>query len=125
MGFFQNIFAPKQEFTAVDNRNRFNFILQKMMNTRWYVTVVTLVIFLTIVIGLGVGIITKSTIDPEWKELLLLLLGAFIGSYNRVIDFWFNNAERDNLLIEKVDDEDDEVKVVGDGDGGYSVEVKK
>ena len=125
MGFFQNIFAPKQEFTAVDNRNRFNFILQKMMNTRWYITVVTLVIFLTIVIGLGVGIITKSTIDPEWKELLLLLLGAFIGSYNRVIDFWFNNAERDNLLIEKVDVEDDEVKVVGDGDGGYSVEVKK
>jgi hypothetical protein len=95
------------------------------MNTRWYITVVTLVIFLTIVIGLGVGIITKSTIDAEWKELLLLLLGAFIGSYNRVIDFWFNNAERDNLLIEKVDDEDDEVKVVGDGDGGYSVEVKK
>jgi hypothetical protein len=125
MGFFQNIFAPKQEFTAVDNRNRFNFILQKMMNTRWYITVVTLVIFLTIVIGLGVGIITKSTIDAEWKELLLLLLGAFIGSYNRVIDFWFNNAERDNLLIEKVDDEDDEVKVFGDGDGGYSVEVKK
>jgi hypothetical protein len=125
MGIFSNIFAPKQEFTTVDNHNRFNFILQKMMNTRWYITVVTLVIFLTIVIGLGVGIITKSTIDAEWKELLLLLLGAFIGSYNRVIDFWFNSAERDNLLIEKVDQEDDEVKVIGDGEGGYSVEVKK
>ena len=125
MGFFQNIFAPKQEFAAVDNRNRFNYILQKMMNTRWYITVVTLVIFLTIVIGLGVGIVTHAIIDEAWKEILLLLLGAFIGSYNRVIDFWFNNAERDNLLIEKVDDEDDEVKVVGDGDGGYSVEVKK
>jgi hypothetical protein len=125
MGIFSNIFAPKQEFTAVDNHNRFNFILQKMMNTRWYITVVTLVIFLTIVIGLGVGIITKSTIDAEWKELLLLLLGAFIGSYNRVIDFWFNSAERDNLLIEKVDQEDDEAKVIGDGEGGYSVEVKK
>jgi hypothetical protein len=96
-----------------------------MMNTRWYITVVTLGIFLTIVFGLGFGIMTHATIDEAWKELLLLLLGAFIGSYNRVIDFWFNNAERDNLLIEKVDDEDDEVKVVGDGDGGYSVEVKK
>lgn len=125
MGFFQNIFAPKHDVQMVDNRNRFNFILQKMMNTRWYITVVTLVIFLTIVVGLGLGIMTHSTIDEQWKEILLLLLGAFIGSYNRVIDFWFNNAERDNLLIEKVDDEDDEVKVVGDGDGGYSVEVKK
>ena len=125
MNILKNIFAPKHDVQMVDNKNRFNFILQKMMNTRWYITVVTLVIFLTIVIGLGVGIMTRSTIDEQWKEILLLLLGAFIGSYNRVIDFWFNNAERDNLLIEKVDDEDDEVKVVGDGDGGYSVEVKK
>jgi len=125
MGIFSNIFAPKQEFTAVDNRNRFNFILQKMMNTRWYITVVTLTIFLTIVVGLGIGIWSHATIDEAWKELLLLLLGAFIGSYNRVIDFWFNSAERDNLLIEKVDQEDDEVKVIGDGEGGYSVEVKK
>jgi hypothetical protein len=125
MSILKNIFAPKHDVQMVDNRNRFNFILQKMMNTRWYITVVTLVIFLTIVLGLGVGIMTRSTIDEQWKEILLLLLGAFIGSYNRVIDFWFNNAERDNLLIEKVDDEDDEVKVIGDGDGGYSVEVKK
>ena len=109
MSIFSNIFAPKQEFTAVDNRNRFNFILQKMMNTRWYITVVTLTIFLTIVVGLGIGIWSHAVIDEAWKELLLLLLGAFIGSYNRVIDFWFNSAERDNLLIEKVDQEDDEV----------------
>ena len=52
-------------------------------------------------------------------------LGCFHWFINRVIDFWFNSAERDNLLIEKVDQEDDEVKVIGDGDGGYSVEVKK
>ncbi len=79
MGLFSNIFAPKQEFTAVDNRNRFNFILQKMMNTRWYITVVTLAIFLTIVVGLGVGIMTQAVITESWKEILLLLLGAFIG----------------------------------------------
>ena len=36
--------------------------------------------------------------DQEWKEIMLLILGAFIGSYQRVIDFWFNNAEQDKEI---------------------------
>ena len=45
--------------------------------------------------------------SQEWKEIMLLILGAFIGSYNRVIDFWFNNAERDKEIINRADHEDD------------------
>jgi len=37
----------------------------------------------------------------------LLILGAFIGSYNRVIDFWFNNSQRDQIMLQKIDEEDD------------------
>ena len=45
--------------------------------------------------------------EQEWKEILLLILGAFIGSYNRVIDFWFNNSQRDQIMLQKIDEEDD------------------
>ena len=45
--------------------------------------------------------------SQEWKEILLLILGAFIGSYQRVIDFWFNNAEQDKEIIDRADHEDD------------------
>ena len=41
---------------------------------------------------------------PEWKEILLVMLGAFVGSWSRVIDFWFNNSEQDNTLIESAND---------------------
>jgi hypothetical protein len=49
----------------------------------------------------------KATMEQEWKEILLLILGAFIGSYNRVIDFWFNNSQRDQIMLQKIDEEDD------------------
>ena len=45
--------------------------------------------------------------SQEWKEIMLLILGAFIGSYQRVIDFWFNNAEQDKEIIDRADHEDD------------------
>ena len=39
-----------------------------------------------------------------WKEILLLMLGGFVGSFAKVIDFWFNNAEDDVKLLEHADD---------------------
>jgi hypothetical protein len=44
-------------------------------------------------------------------------LGAFIGSYNRVIDFWFNAGERDREMIARADFEDDTTGVHFKGDG--------
>ena len=40
----------------------------------------------------------------EWKEILLVMLGAFVGSFTKVIDFWFNNSENDNKLLESAND---------------------
>jgi hypothetical protein len=42
----------------------------------------------------------------EWKELLLLLLGAFIGSYGKIIDYWFSDTDKDKMLVQKMDEED-------------------
>jgi hypothetical protein len=45
-------------------------------------------------------------IAESWKELLLILLGAFVGNLNKVVDYWFNSEDRDKMLIQKVDEED-------------------
>ena len=37
-------------------------------------------------------------VTDGWKEILLLMLGGFVGSFRKVIDFWFNNQENDNRL---------------------------
>lgn len=109
--FVEKMFASTAEIDVpASGDNRFNVILQKMMNTRWYITMIVLLTFLMLLFGIVVSIVFKAHITQEWKEILLLLLGAFIGSYNRVIDFWFNNAQRDDKLIEKVDEENDSVE---------------
>lgn len=109
--FVEKMFASTAEIDVpATGENRFNVILQKMMNTRWYITMIVLLTFLMLLFGIVLSIIFKASITQEWKEILLLLLGAFIGSYNRVIDFWFNNAQRDDKLIEKVDEENDSVE---------------
>jgi hypothetical protein len=49
----------------------------------------------------------KATIQESWKEMLLILLGAFVGNLNKVIDYWFSNEDRDKLMVQKMDEEDD------------------
>ena len=33
----------------------------------------------------------EKGLNAEWKELLLLLLGALIGNFNQVINYWFKD----------------------------------
>jgi hypothetical protein len=56
--------------------------------------------------GIFGAILNKSAIEGEWKELLLLLLGAFIGSYGKIIDYWFSDTDKDKMLVQKMDEED-------------------
>ena len=90
-----------------DKSNRFNILFQRMMSVRWYITFITMVTLLAILCGIVLSIMVKADMAQEWKEILLLILGAFIGSYNRVIDFWFNNSQRDQIMLQKIDEEDD------------------
>jgi hypothetical protein len=62
--------------------------------------------FMLIIGGMFVAIINKNEIAGEWKELLLLLLGAFIGSYGKIIDYWFSDTDKDKMLVQKMDEED-------------------
>lgn len=105
--FIEKVFSSTTQVDVADDKNRFNVVYQKMLNTRWYITIITLLTLLFILLGVMASIIFNAHIAQEWKELLFLLLGAFIGSYNRVIDYWFNNSQRDDKLIEKMDQEND------------------
>ena len=54
-------------------------------------------------IAIGADVLQMDVTDG-WKEILLLMLGGFVGSFAKVIDFWFNNQENDNKLLEHADD---------------------
>jgi len=88
------------------NDQGFKRLLESVMKKRLFISIIVLVTFLGIIVGIGVAISTNSVIAEQWKELLLLLLGAFIGSYGKIIDYWFSDTDKDKMLVQKMDEED-------------------
>ena len=84
----------------------FKELLNAMMKRRWYITAMVLGGFMVIIAGIFSSIMIKTPMAGEWKELLLLLLGAFIGSYGKIIDYWFSDTDKDKMLVQKMDEED-------------------
>ena len=91
---------------VVDDKNRFYFMLQEMQNNRWRITAIVLGLFTLINVGINAVVFLGASIGEDWKEMLLILLGAFVGNLNKVVDYWFNSEDRDKMLIQKVDEED-------------------
>jgi len=63
---------------------------------RFLLTIIVIITFCIITLGILLSIHTNTEVVGEWKELLLLLLGAFIGSYGKIIDFWFETTKKDD-----------------------------
>ncbi len=84
----------------------FRDLLNAMMKRRWFITAIVLGGFMVIIMGIFGAILGQTAISGEWKELLLLLLGAFIGSYGKIIDYWFSDTDKDKMLVQKMDEED-------------------
>jgi hypothetical protein len=84
----------------------FKELLGKMMTRRWYITGLVLGTFIMIIAGIFVAVSNNAVMAGEWKELLMLLLGAFIGSYGKIIDYWFSDTDKDKMLVQKMDEED-------------------
>ena len=99
-------FSSKTDYVKVEDKNRFYYMLQQMQANRWRITAIVLGLFTLIILGINAGVFFGKTIDEDWKEMLLILLGAFVGNLNKVVDYWFNSEDRDKMLIQKVDEED-------------------
>ena len=90
-----------------DNEEFMKLIMYRSQR-KWYATLSIIFIFgLIIVLMMGFMALGKD-LTAGWKEVLLVMVGAFVGSWGKVIDFWFNNSEQDNSLIETASDDDDE-----------------
>ena len=79
-------------------------IIEYRQSRKWYVSIAVVGLF-SIILGLMIIFMSQGKdVTEGWKEILLLMLGVFVGSFAKVIDFWFNNQENDNKLLEHADD---------------------
>ena len=66
------------------------------MNEKRHRIILSIVIVLSFLItihSISVAMHNKAPLSGDWKELLLLLLGALIGNFGKVVDYWFNNKK--------------------------------
>jgi hypothetical protein len=96
----------QSDYVKVDDKNRFYYMLQQMQVNRWKITLIVLGLFFFIILGINSAVFFGIEIAENWKEMLLILFGAFVGNLNKVVDYWFNSEDRDKMLIQKVDEED-------------------
>lgn len=89
-----------------NNNSKFADLLRDIMNKRWYITAMVLGLFILITAGIFVAILIQAPMAAAWKELLMLLLGAFIGSYGKIIDYYYSDSDKDKMLVQKADEED-------------------
>lgn len=90
----------------------FKDLLNSIMSKRWYITALVLGSFMLIIGGVFFAIVNQTAASAEWKELLLLMLGAFIGSYGKIVDYWFSDQDKDKLLVAKMDEENDDPEII-------------
>jgi uncharacterized membrane protein (DUF485 family) len=102
----KKLFSGNNNYVKIEDKNRFYYMLQQMQSNRWTITAIVLGLFFFIILGINAGVFLGAKIGEDWKEMLLILLGAFVGNLNKVVDYWFNSEDRDKMLIQKVDEED-------------------
>jgi|TARA_B100000035_G_scaffold288407_1_gene274023 RsiW-degrading membrane proteinase PrsW (M82 family) len=79
-------------------------IIKFRQNKKWLISIAVVSLF-SAILGLMIWFMSSGVdVMGGWKEILLLMLGGFVGSFAKVIDFWFNNAEDDVKLLEHADD---------------------
>ena len=76
-------------YIPVEDKNRFYYMLQGMQSNRWKITGIVLFLFFFIIFGINMAIFFGISIEESWKEMLLILFGAFVGNLNKVVDFSF------------------------------------
>tara|TARA_R110002012_G_scaffold51306_2_gene132750 strand:- start:163 stop:477 length:315 start_codon:yes stop_codon:yes gene_type:complete len=79
-------------------------LIEYRQSRKWFVSIAVVGMFAVILILMIYFMAQGKDVTDGWKEILLLMLGGFVGSFAKVIDFWFNNQENDNKLLEHADD---------------------
>lgn len=100
---------------AHDKDNKSNgrqLINEKLVDTihyrqkkRFVVTIFMLLLFLYLMGFMAASIMNGSDLLGGWKDILNIMLGAFLGSFSKVIDFWFDkNDKQDKHMVDAAND---------------------
>lgn len=100
-----SVSLTKQERESKDKINdKIMKLIMYRSERKWFATIAVISIFGALLIMMLSFIAMGKDLMPEWKEILLVMLGAFVGSFSRVIDHYFNNSQAEEKLLESAND---------------------
>lgn len=79
-------------------------IIKYRNSKKWMLSFLLVCILFTIIFLMLIFVAMGKDITEGWKEVLFVLLGAFVSSFSKLIDFWFNNQEAENALLKAAQD---------------------
>ena len=66
---------------------------------------IALVLIKLILVGIiATGIITKNSLQEGWKEVILVIVGGYISSFAKLVEFWYNSPADDQELVRSSQD---------------------
>ena len=100
-----SVSISKQERESKDKINdKIMKLIMYRSERKWFATIAVISIFGALLVMMLSFIAMGKDLMPEWKEILLVMLGAFVGSFSRVIDHYFNNSQAEEKLLESAND---------------------
>ena len=78
--------------------------LDYKLRKRFWVTLLMIILFFYLLAILSGGILGMVELTGGWKDILNIMLGAYLATFAKVINFWFDSSKDDTKILDAAND---------------------
>ena len=78
--------------------------LEYKLRKRFWVTLLMIILFFYLLAILSAGILGMVELSGGWKDILNIMLGAYLATFAKVINFWFDSNKDDSKILDAAND---------------------
>ena len=79
-------------------------VIKDRQRKKFHLSLALISIKLILVGIIAVGIMTKNPLTEGWKEVILVIVGGYISSFAKLVEFWYNSPADDQELVRSAQD---------------------
>ena len=79
-------------------------VIKDRQSKKYHLSIALVLIKLILVGIIATGIITKNSLQEGWKEVILVIVGGYISSFAKLVEFWYNSPADDQELVRSSQD---------------------
>ena len=79
-------------------------VIKDRQSKKYHLSIALVLIKLILVAIIATGIVTKNALQEGWKEVILVIVGGYISSFAKLVEFLFNSPADDQELVRSSQD---------------------